>query len=211
MGGVKIESPCSLCLQSREFAPACSPKGGPHRRANNHLSCVTGFFQIPAFTLPVSELSACHTAQHSCVLSPWVSWLGFQTPNFRDPRGADPCRSSGGGSHCTVAGASLSQKLVVTWKCPRVYGKVKQKTGTKAHCPQPVSPILLTNRAAQWHSPSFVFREAVPPLPNALQAGELFLPVRPRGSSNHTTWSWVSTLPPHWRTAKSAMHDPGDF
>lgn len=50
---------------------------------------------------------------------------------------------------------------------------------------------MLTNRAAQGvpASGSFVPREAVPPLPNALQEGEPSISVGPRASSDHTVSS----------------------
>lgn len=47
-------------------------------KVNNHLSCVPVFCHIPAFTLPVSELSACQVAPHfyvSSQVSGWVSKL----------------------------------------------------------------------------------------------------------------------------------------
>ena len=38
-------------------------------------SFVPGFCQIPAFTLPVSELFACQVVQYSCILSQVCSWI----------------------------------------------------------------------------------------------------------------------------------------
>lgn len=45
--------------------------------------------------------------------------------------------------------------------------------------------------------------EVTPPLPNTLQAGELPLPIVPRGSLDHT-------LLPHQSTGKAARHCPGN-
>ena len=52
--------------------------------------------------------------------------------------------------------------------------------------------------------------EAMPPLPNALQAGELFLPQHFRGSSDHIAHPWVSAFLPHRSTAKPSWHNTGN-
>lgn len=57
---------------------------------------------------------------------------------------------------------------------------------------------------------SFVPGEAVVPLPKSLQGGKLFLPWWPRGSSDHTACSQISTLLTHWRTAKPVSHGLGN-
>lgn len=44
-------------------------------RANNHLSCVPAFCHIPAFTLPVSEISAWQAALHFYILSQVRGWV----------------------------------------------------------------------------------------------------------------------------------------
>ena len=53
-----------------------------------------------------------------------------------------------------------------------VYGTVQPKPSTKDCCPQLVSLFHASNNGADW---TFVPEEVVPPFPNALQGGELFL------------------------------------
>ena len=74
---------------------------------------------------------------------------------------------------------------------------------TSLHTPMP------GNTETHCHPRSFVPGEALVPLPNALQAGERFLQLGPRGSSDHTVQSWVCTLLPHRNTAKPGMTSGG--
>lgn len=72
---------------------------------------------------------------------------------------------------------------------------------------------MLVNGEAKWHLLGLLFffpGEAVPPLPNALQEEELFLPVGLRGSSDHAAQSWDSPLLPHQSTTMPARHNPGN-
>ena len=69
--------------------------------------------------------------------------LGFKTPNFRDPWGADPCWSSGGGSpHAfAICRFVLGISCVIAQQF-EVYGKDQQKDSTMGCCPQLVSLFL---------------------------------------------------------------------
>ena len=58
---------CRPTQMSRAGSLQLPFSGSPHRRRINHRFCVPGFHQIPAFTLPVSKLSAFQVAQYSCI------------------------------------------------------------------------------------------------------------------------------------------------
>jgi len=104
--------------------------------------------------------------------------------------------------------AVLSQKSSRTTRQQfRVYGKCSKKPAPKFAA---LSQCLYSYDRKQGSTSSFVPGQAVPPLPNALQERELFLPVRPRGSSDHAAHSQVSVLLPHRSTTKPARHERGD-
>lgn len=135
----------------------------------------------------------------------YSSWrLGFKTPNFRDPSSMDSGWSSGGWSHCTVAGASLSQKLVVWLHSDSEF---MIKLNRRPHCPLP--PILfLSYWMGKLNGTLWVFcpGEARIPLPNVFQAS----PHATRGSSDHTACSRVSAFLPYQSTTEPSRCDPGN-
>ena len=71
-----MAAPCSIALELNACATYSS--GKPHRRAINHPSCVPGFHQNPAFTLPMSKLFYSGLQ------------LSLKIPNIRDPGGGRP-------------------------------------------------------------------------------------------------------------------------
>jgi len=106
--------------------------GSPHRIANNHLSCVPGFCQVPAFTLCPSCLPARWPSTMFYLRHSWVS-----KPNFRDQGSTDQSWSSGWRSHCAFATCwFVSEKQYNGSEF-----KVQQK-GTEVCCPQLVSLFL---------------------------------------------------------------------
>lgn len=136
---------------------------------NSHPSCVSGFCQISAFTLSVSELSACQAVQHSHVLSP--ARLGFKNPNFRDPpQQHGPTLILWGRVALPWPGTGLSHKIIVPEHQLGIYGKACSKKPAPRLAALSQSPC---SYAIEWDSlmasaGSFVPREAMPPLPNAL-------------------------------------------
>lgn len=151
---------------------------------------------------PVYKLYACQGAQYSCVLSQacgWVSKLQVSRINT-DPLGE--------GLAMLLLFAVLSQKSSRTTRQQfRVYGKCSKKPAPRFEA---LSQCLYSYARKQGSTTSFVPGQAVPPLPNALQERELFLPVRPRGSSDHAAHSRVSVLLPYRSTTMSARHEQGD-
>ena len=92
-----------------------------------------------------------------------------------------------------------------------VYGKVQQKVGPKFSAFGGCLCSCVNEQGNTWVlAISFVPRGAVPPLSNAPQVGELFLRMRPWGSSDHTVLTWASALLPQQSTAKPARLQPGD-
>ena len=55
----------------------------PSQKSKQSLLLCPCFCQIPVFTLPMSELSTCQAAQHSCIFISGTH-LGFKTSNFGD-------------------------------------------------------------------------------------------------------------------------------
>lgn len=68
--------------------------------------------------------------------------------------------------------------------------------------------LILVNGSSLAPTGSFAPGEGATPLQSAVQAGELFLPVRSRRSSDHAAHTRVSVLLPHWSTAQLARDDP---
>lgn len=111
-GGMNIGAPCSLALELQGHAP--------HSSVSSHPSCVPSFHQIPAFTLPVSEL-----------FYPGVP--GFKnSTNFRGTSGVDCRCTSRGASHCALAVWLASARKHGTLHGGPGYGKVQQRAGTQA-------------------------------------------------------------------------------
>lgn len=111
MGRVKNGDNPLSSMEWRVHASCCARS--PHRRANNLPSCVSGFCQILAFTLSVSEPSTCPAVQCSCILSQAWSWVS--KPQILGTWCVkDLCWSSQGGSHHAVGGASCPPKKTVT-------------------------------------------------------------------------------------------------
>lgn len=126
---------CTALLPLEQGTPACCSSGSPHRRAKNHRRFVSGFCQIPAFTLPVPTLSGFQAAQDSCVLSQprgWGSKLQILEIHRHSPSVIFWRRSC-----CTLAGASFCPRYWsqgTQWF--RVYGKALLKVSTEFCCPQ---------------------------------------------------------------------------
>ena len=108
---------------------------------------------------------------------------------------------------------SISPRKAVTWlhSCLEFMVKCSKRLAPRFAA---LSRCLCFD-ASEWGSTlvpasTFVPTEAMPPLPSALQEGELFLPQWPRGSSDHAVHSQASALLPHRSTAMaSRLHQAG--
>ena len=121
---VKVASPSSLVSGLEILCP--------HRHTIKHPSFISGFRQVPTFTLSVSKLSGCQVLLRSRFLS--QMGLCFKTQHFRDPCGFGPVLilwrrvlPSNGKSWLVPENVVQQQRL-------RVYGKSEHTTGTKFCC-----------------------------------------------------------------------------
>ena len=123
----------------------------------------------------------------SCVLSLAYSW-DSKLQILKEPIWQNLLPSSSGEPHYVVSGAILSKKSSrMADQALRVYGEAQQKAATRlsalctSFCP------LLMNGHSMAPTRTFVFGEAIYPLPNILQEVESSLPVQPRTSLPNCT------------------------
>ena len=84
----------------------------------------------------------------------------------------------------------------------RDYGKLQHTTGARFHHTL-ASLLQICKRACSlWSTGIFACEEAIWPLPNALQAGKLLLPMWPMDPSVLVACSWGFSLPPQQRTSR---------
>lgn len=176
---------------------------------NNHPFYVQNFHMIPAFTLCPSCLPARRhsTPSHLCLISSmtWFKNLKLQRPQFL---GTTLILYGRILPHCgQVRVHPRNGHVTIQWL--RVYGKASRTPRLAALSWGPHSHTSEQD-CSMLPAGSFFPGEAMPPLPNALQYRELFLPMWPRVSLYHAACSWVSTLLPHRSTAKSTRYNLGN-
>lgn len=160
-GGCREKITLPRSLFSRVENACHPPSVSPHGCTNNDPSFVPGFHQIPAFTLCPSSLP-----YKGITLLFSQALLCFKTPLFRDAHSMDPHWTSA--SPCAVASASSDYSSAIKPSKIVVNHNIQL-------APRITVPILVS-WAARWHQwGSFAFGEALSPLPNATQEGELFL------------------------------------
>lgn len=168
---MKITSLCSLVFKE---GISC-----PHRLMINHSSFASDFSLLPAFTLCPSCL--CPIARWRFPAEFYCYGLCFKTLYFRNPPAAgthtDPL---GEGLIDQWPGTNLSQKMFMQPRSSR-------DSEFMVNCnTQPVPGFAALSQCLCSHTSkhgrslgparTFVSREALLPLPNALQAGEPLLP-----------------------------------
>ena len=176
-------------LQSREFSPSTLQKALTEEQLP--LLC-----QIPAFTLPSSQLSACQALQDSCALSQVRSWVPKLQilENWRVWSCTDSLEE---GLSVVLPPAGLSQKsgtrpyssLEYMAKCSR---KLAPRLTALSQCPHSYASERGSSMATDG---CLAPREIMSPFPKALQAGELLFPVQLRGSGDPQTM--LPVLYPH--------------
>ena len=177
----------------------------PHKGMINLPFCVPGFHQLPTFTLFVCRLSTCQVVSPSRFLS--QAQLCVKSPHFRESCGLDPCWFDEKDSCHTVAGTSLSQKMVMQLCRGNGSEFIIINHNTQLVIGFTALTWYLCSYIGEWCSAmtptgSFAHGDALTPLPNTLQAGEPLLPVLPKGSLDHTAGSWGSALLPFWSTTR---------
>lgn len=178
--------------------PTCFSSGNPQRGRQSPLLCPQ---LLPDPCLYPACVQAVWLPGGTVFLlfPPSTTWLAFRAQpwalNFGDPPNVDLCWSSWGGSCRAFAAFWFVPEIdYTTMQWFRVYGKAQQKADIKVCCS--LSSYAREQDSSTQPSGFFLSPDSCAATPKCTPRRGTFLPMQPRGSSDHATHSWLPALLP---------------